>query len=43
MDATYTLLKELTEAFGPPGHEGEIAGLMRKELKGLQDAGVAPT
>ncbi len=35
MDATYTLLKELTEAFGPPGHEGEIAGLMRKELKGL--------
>ena len=32
MDATYTLLKELTEGFGPPGHETEIAGLMRKHL-----------
>jgi len=35
MDATYSLLKELTEGFGPPGHETEIAGLMRKNLKGL--------
>jgi len=35
MDATHALLKELTEGFGPPGHEEEIAGLMRKHLKGL--------
>ncbi len=35
MDATYTLLKELTDAFGPPGHEDEIAGIMRKHLRGL--------
>ena len=35
MDASHALLKELTEAFGPPGHEEEIAGLMRKHLKGL--------
>ena len=35
MDATYSLLKELTEGFGPPGHETEIAGLMRKHLRGL--------
>jgi putative aminopeptidase FrvX len=35
MDATYTLLKELTEGFGPPGHETEIAGLMRKYMRGL--------
>jgi putative aminopeptidase FrvX len=35
MDATYSLLKELTEGFGPPGHETEIAKLMRKHLKGL--------
>ena len=35
MDATHALLKELTEGFGPPGHEGEIAGMMRKSLKGL--------
>ena len=35
MDATYALLKELTDAFGPPGHEEEIATLMRKHMKGL--------
>lgn len=35
MDATYALLKELTDAFGPPGHEDEIAGIMRKHLRGL--------
>lgn len=35
MDATHALLKDLTEGFGPPGFEGEIAGLMRKHLKGL--------
>jgi putative aminopeptidase FrvX len=35
MDASHALLKELTEAFGPPGHEEEIAGLMRKHLRGL--------
>ncbi len=35
MDASHALLKELTEAFGPPGHEDEIAVLMRKHLKGL--------
>jgi len=35
MDATYTLLKELTEGFGPPGHEDEIAVMMRKHLRGL--------
>ena len=35
MDATHSLLKELTEAFGPPGHESEIAGLMKKHLRGL--------
>jgi putative aminopeptidase FrvX len=35
MDATYTLLKELTEGFGPPGHEEEIAAQMRKYMKGL--------
>src|SRR5882762_6965631 len=35
MDASHSLLKELTEAFGPPGHESEIAGLMKKHLRGL--------
>ncbi len=35
MDATYSLLKELCEAFGPPGHEDEVAALMKKHLKGL--------
>jgi endoglucanase len=35
MDATFSLLKELCEAFGPPGHESEIAGIMKKQLKGL--------
>ncbi len=35
MDATHALLKELSEGFGPPGHESEIAGMMRKHLKGL--------
>ena len=35
MDASHALLKELCEGFGPPGHEDEIAGLMRKHLKGL--------
>jgi putative aminopeptidase FrvX len=35
MDSSHALLKELTEAFGPPGHEDEIAGLMRKHLRGL--------
>jgi putative aminopeptidase FrvX len=35
MDASHALLKELTEAFGPPGHESEIAGLMKKHLRGL--------
>ena len=35
MDSTHALLKELTEAFGPPGHEEEIAGLMKKHLRGL--------
>jgi endoglucanase len=35
MDASHSLLKELTEAFGPPGHETEIAGIMKKHLKGL--------
>ena len=35
MDATHALLKELTEAFGPPGHETEVAGVMRKHMKGL--------
>jgi len=35
MDATQAMLKELTEGFGPPGHEDEIATQMRKHLKGL--------
>jgi len=35
MDQSHALLKELTEAFGPPGHETEIAGLMKKHLRGL--------
>jgi len=35
MDASQTLLKELTEAFGPPGHESEIAGILKKHLRGL--------
>jgi len=35
MDASQALLQELTNAFGPPGHEDEIAALMRKNLKGL--------
>ena len=35
MDATQAMLKELTEGFGPPGHEEEIAAQMRKHLKGL--------
>jgi putative aminopeptidase FrvX len=35
MDASQALLKELTEAFGPPGHESEIAGIMKKHLRGL--------
>lgn len=37
MDATYSLLKELCEAFGPPGHEGDVAVIMKKHLKGLGD------
>lgn len=35
MDASHALLKELCEGFGPPGHETEIAGLMKKHLRGL--------
>jgi endoglucanase len=35
MDASQTLLKELTEAFGPPGHESEIAAILKKHLRGL--------
>ena len=35
MDTSQALLKELTEAFGPPGHESEIAGIMKKHLRGL--------
>jgi len=35
MDARQALLKELCEGFGPPGHETEIAGMMRKHLRGL--------
>ena len=35
MDSTQALLKELTEAYGPPGHEDEIAALMKKHLRGL--------
>jgi len=35
MDASQALLKELTEAFGPPGHESEIAGILKKHLRGL--------
>jgi putative aminopeptidase FrvX len=37
MDASHALLKELSEAFGPPGHESDIAVLMKKHLKGLGD------
>ncbi|MEK7315162.1 MAG: peptidase M28, partial [Candidatus Eisenbacteria bacterium] len=37
MDATYSLLKELCETFGPPGHEGDVAVVMKKHLKGLGD------
>lgn len=35
MDASQALLKELCEGFGPPGHETEIADIMRKHLRGL--------
>lgn len=35
MDASHALLKELCEGFGPPGHETEIAGMMKKHLRGL--------
>lgn len=35
MDATQSLLKELCDGFGPPGHETEIAGMMRKHFRGL--------
>ncbi|HEX7078995.1 MAG TPA: M42 family metallopeptidase [Candidatus Eisenbacteria bacterium] len=35
MDASQALLKELCEGFGPPGHETEIAGMMRKHMRGL--------
>jgi endoglucanase len=35
MDASQTLLKELTEAFGPPGHESEIAAILKKHFRGL--------
>ena len=35
MDDSHALLKELCEAFGPPGHETEIADLMKKRLRGL--------
>jgi putative aminopeptidase FrvX len=35
MDATYSLLQELCDAFGPPGHESDIADIMKKRLKGL--------
>jgi putative aminopeptidase FrvX len=35
MDASQALLKELCEGFGPPGHETEIAGMMKKHLRGL--------
>jgi len=35
MDTSHALLKELCEGFGPPGHESEIAGMMKKHLRGL--------
>ena len=35
MDGSQALLKELTEAFGPPGHESEVAGILKKHLRGL--------
>ena len=35
MDSSLALLKELTEAFGPPGHESEIAVIMKRHLRGL--------
>ena len=35
MDASHALLKELCEGFGPPGHETEIASMMKKHLRGL--------
>ena len=35
MDSSHALLKELCEGFGPPGHETEIAGIMKKHLRGL--------
>lgn len=35
MDSSHALLKELCEGFGPPGHEDEIARIMKKHLRGL--------
>ncbi len=35
MDATQTLLKELTEAHGVPGHEAEIRAVVRRYLEPL--------
>jgi putative aminopeptidase FrvX len=35
MDSSQALLKELAEAFGPPGHESEIASILKKHLRGL--------
>lgn len=35
MDSTLSFLKELVEAHGVPGHEGDIAAVMAKHLKGV--------
>jgi endoglucanase len=37
MDATEKLLQELTDAYGVPGHESEIAAIMKKHLEADAD------
>ncbi len=37
MDKTEKLLQELVDAYGPPGHESEIARIMKKHLDPISD------
>lgn len=37
VDATEQLLAELTDAYGPPGHESAITAIFEKYVKGLAD------
>jgi len=37
LDKTELLLQELCDAYGPPGHESEVAGIMNRHLKPVSD------